>query len=140
MPDPYVDPVTGVFHNRLGIVDGAELRRVEYKLAGVVEAEMLHRPEKGAFDLPHLQRIHKRLFEHVYDWAGQLRCVEISKGVYFCGFHYLENFARLTFEALHDERYLVGLTRDETLSRLAYFYSEVNALHPFREGNGALHR
>ena len=78
--DPYVDPVSGVLRTRLGITDQGELGKVEATFAAVRSYELATNPVRGQFDLAHLQHIHQRLFGDVYDWAGKIRTVDISKG------------------------------------------------------------
>ena len=93
-------------------------------------------------DLVELQEIHKRLFSKIYDWAGELRTVNIRKGSeeYFLDYIYLKNGAKFVFEKLSKENHLQGLKREEFIKRLAYFYEQLNFIHPFREGNGRAQR
>jgi len=93
-------------------------------------------------DLVELQEIHKRLFSKIYDWAEELRTVNIRKGSeeYFLDYIYLENGAKFVFEKLSKENHLQGLKREEFIKRLAYFYEQLNFIHPFREGNGRTQR
>src|SRR5436305_10700282 len=78
--DPYIDRDTGVLTNRLGIVDESTLEQVEADLVAVRSYELSLNPVSGRFDLAHLQAIHRYLFGDVYEWAGELRTVDISKG------------------------------------------------------------
>jgi cell filamentation protein len=72
-----------------------------------------------------------------HDWAGELRTIEISKGnTRFAFGPYLESLGQELFSRLKAERYLAGLDQKSFVERLAWFYSESNTLHPFREGNG----
>lgn len=75
--DPYVWPGSDVLRNRLGIRDAADLNVTERRL-------VLQRAREGVptghFDLAHLRAIHRHLFQDVYDWAGEIRTVEIRKG------------------------------------------------------------
>lgn len=139
--DPYVDPRSGILRNRIGATDQATLdaREVEFTTARTFELTL--RPEPGAFDLAHLQRIHARLFGDVYDWAGKLRTVDISKGSSTFAHHgFLEPAAADVFGRLARERHLRGLDRDAFSERAAEYLGDVNALHPFREGNGRAQR
>ena len=72
--------------------------------------------------------------------TGQLRTVAIAKGSWFCLPQYIESAAADVFRALHDENLLRGLPRDAFTERLTYYLGEVNAVHPFREGNGRAQR
>lgn len=78
--DPYLDNESGVLRNHLGITEQAALDKAESSLSFLRAAELREQPIQGNFDLRHLQAIHQRLFGDVYEWAGQLRSVEIQKG------------------------------------------------------------
>lgn len=135
--DPYVDQKSGVLKNRLGIVDDAILQRVEASLTFLRSYEVARTPVQGAFDLAHLQAIHKRLFGDIYDWAGQIRTVDISKGnTRFASFQQIESYAPEITRPLQRERYLRGLDIDMFCQRAGHYLGEFNVLHPFREGNG----
>lgn len=64
----------------------------------------------------------------------------IAKTDLFCLPQHIEGYAREVFGQLADEKQLRGLTRDRFVERLTHFYAEVNAIHPFREGNGRAQR
>jgi cell filamentation protein, protein adenylyltransferase len=87
-----------------------------------------------------LQEIHKRIFGDIYEWAGRIRTVAIAKGAVFCLPQYIDSSAAVIFSELRDEDCLRGLRRDAFVGRLAHYLGEVNALHPFREGNGRAQR
>ncbi len=89
-----------------------------------------------------LQKIHRNLFSKIYDWAGELRKVNIRKGnkEYFLDYAYLENGTKFIFNNLHKENCLHNLDRENFIKRLAYFYEQLNFIHPFREGNGRAQR
>lgn len=135
--DPYVDPSSGVLRNRLGITDSAELERVEARISAVRAARLDVQPIVGPFDLRHLQTIHQRLFGDVYAWAGELRTVDISKpGALFCPATRLLTYAEHVFGQVERGRQLHRLTYDQAVDRIVHHFAELNALHPFREGNG----
>ena len=73
----YRYPDSDVLRNRLGITDAGQLEHVEFLLVSQRLEEAI---PKGNFDLPHLQKIHRHLFQDVYDWAGEIRKVDIGKG------------------------------------------------------------
>jgi cell filamentation protein len=96
----------------------------------------------GSFDTAHLQSIHQRIFQDVYPWVGEFRAVNISRsGQYPFAFpeQIPASVERLS-HGLQDERFLKGLDRIETCARGAYFIGELNAIHPFRDGNGRAQR
>ena len=141
MPDElYCYPGTSVLKNKMGIRDLERLHEMERKLTMLRILELLDKPVRGTFDLKHLQAIHAYIFQDVYDWAGELRKVDIAKGNMFCNAMFLSGQAEEIFGKLKAEDYLHGLDEDNFVVRLAYYFSEINALHPFREGNGRSQR
>ena len=97
-------------------------------------AHLGHLP--GAYDLAHLQAFHARLFGDLYDWAGELRTVGIDKGVPFCPPEHLVPFATDVLRRLAADDHLRGRERGDFLVGLTELVGNLNALHPFREGNG----
>lgn len=138
--DPYSDPVTGVLHNKLGLGTAAGLEAAEREITHAALILLDESPVSPSYDLPHLQEIHKRIFGDIYEWAGQIRTVAIAKGAMFCLPQYIDSSVAVIFGELHDEDCLRGLRRDAFVGRLAHYLGEVNALHPFREGNGRAQR
>ena len=134
--DPYADPVTGVLRNKLGLSTTGELEAAEREITHAALILLKESLVKPSYDLRHLCAIHRRIFGDIYDWAGHVRTVAIAKGSWFCLPQYIESSAAETFRALHGEGLLRGLPRDMFTDRLAYYLGEVNAIHPFREGNG----
>jgi cell filamentation protein len=90
--------------------------------------------------LPHLREIHQRIFGDIYQWAGRIRTVVIAKGSPFCLPQYIESSSADIFRALRGENVLRGLERGPFIDRLTFYLGEVNAVHPFREGNGRTQR
>ncbi len=115
--------------NKLGIIDSAELAREEERISKkkavqLFESGMLNALPAGTF--ASLQAIHKYLFEDIYDFAGQLRTVNLAKGSFrFAPLMYLE-------AALANIDRMPQSTFDEIIEK----YVEMNIAHPFREGNG----
>lgn len=140
--DPYVYPGTKVLINKFGLHDQEELWDAERAITGVATAELEAHPIDGKFDLEHLQAIHKALFDDVYEWAGTIREKGfISKGnSLFCAAEFIVPYSDDLFGKLKTENYLKGLGRDAFIKRMAFYISEINALHPFREGNGRTQR
>lgn len=136
--DPYSYPGTNVLRNKEGIKDPEKLADFEYQMATLREIGQSEKPIDGKFDLKHLQDIHKDLFQDVYDWAGENRTVGISKGgSSFAQPELIESYANSTvFKDLKKDNLLQGLAEERFVERLAHHFSEINALHPFREGNG----
>ena len=123
--DPYVYPGTQVLRN---------FERIERELVAQRISEGI---PTGGFDLRHLQAIHRHLFQDVYDWAGQVRTVRISKGGNpFCFPENIEDQAGKLFGDLLAANYLRNLDAQAFSAKAAHFLAELNAIHAFREGNG----
>lgn len=135
--EAYFIPGTTVLKNLAGIDDARELQRFEYEQSGFRHLELQASPIQGRFDLAHLQAIHRHLFRDVYPWAGELRNVAIVKdGTRFALPQHLESFGARIASDLAKDGFLKGLDKGAFVDRLGYHYGELNALHPFREGNG----
>jgi cell filamentation protein len=88
-----------------------------------------------------LEAIHRHLFGDVYEWAGQLRTIDISKGGHLFAHHaHIASAAAPIFNQLAEEKHLAGLDATAFSGRAAHYLGELNALHPFREGNGRAQR
>jgi cell filamentation protein len=138
--DPYADPVTGVLRNKLGLSTAAELEAAEREITHAALILLRETPVRPAYDLAHLCEVHRRIFGDMYDWAGQVRTVAIAKGAMFCLPQYIEPAATEIFRLLRSDNFLRGLERGLFIDRLTYYLGEVNAVHPFREGNGRTQR
>ncbi len=139
--DPYVD-ASGVLINKLGITSVAALSRAEADLSLAAMLGLSVHSLPGSYDLGHLCRFHQRIFGAVYAWAGQLRTVDIARTPQdmFCRWSFIESYSAGVFSELSAEGMLTGLARNAFVARLAHYYGEINAIHPFREGNGRTQR
>jgi len=139
--DIYCYPSTNVLRNKAGITNAEELDIYEGELSTLRSIEILEIPIAGKFNLSHLQDIHFVLFQDIYDWAGKIRTVDISRGnSRFANVRFIESAANELFKKLSRENRLEGLNKNDLSARLAHYLSEINALHPFREGNGRVQR
>ena len=139
--DTYCYPGTDVLRNKAEITNAEDLDAYEGELSTLRSIEILENPVAGQFNLAHLQRIHLSLFQDIYDWAGEIRTVDISRGnSRFANVRFIEAAANDIFNKLARENWLKGLDADALSKRLAHYLSEINALHPFREGNGRVQR
>ena len=136
----YCYPDSDVLINKLDIRDIDRLHKFERKLTMIRLLELFDNPIKGNFDFKHLKDIHKFIFQDIYDWAGNVRIVDIAKGNMFCNVKFIDSQAEEIFSNLKEEMYLSGLNEEDFVKRLVYYLSEINALHPFREGNGRTQR
>src|SRR6202050_4928698 len=135
--DPYLYPGTSVLKNLRGLGDPELLARFEARQTHRRIAELIDTPVEGGFNVAHLKAIHRHIFQDVYEWAGEFRTVNISKGGHLFGLAaFLEPALRQTVEKLAAENYLVDLDAALFAGRAAWFLGELNAAHPFREGNG----
>jgi cell filamentation protein len=139
--DPYVYPGTDVLCNLLDLHDAAELAEREAALSAIRIAQLERRFIPGDFDLAHLQATHRYIFGDIYSWAGELRTVRIAKGgdLFALPEHVGPYLTTLFADLAHEDR-LHGLGREQFLERLTHYYAEINAVHPFREGNGRTQR
>ena len=132
---------SGVLRNKFSIMDAEELKRVEATLTAIRIAQLDEHPLPGQFDLDHLKAIHRHIFQDVYEWVGELRRVDISKeSSWFAHFAFIESNANALFAELAGEDYLRRLPADQFTARPGSTLCELNALHPFREGNGCTQR
>ena len=142
--DPISDncyPGTSVLINKFDIRDEAKLNEVESVVVSARNAEWLNEPEAFTFDFFHYKAIHHFLFSDLYDWAGQVRTLNISKkGTRFTLAENIERQAELIFKRLKECDYFKGLPRYEFVDEIVDFYCVTNELHPFREGNGRTQR
>lgn len=138
--DPYLDLAAGVLANRLGVTDPAELAQAEAEFTAARIVQLHRTPLPGGYDLPHLQAFHRHIFGDVYAWAGELRIVHLGRGAPFCPPHELRTAGDRIFRALAAAMFLRDLPRATFVDRLADLLAAVNALHPFREGNGRAQR
>lgn len=138
--DKYVYPGTDVLINKFGIRDHDELQKVEIlSTAGNLAYLQLH-PIKGKFDFRHLKEIHRFIFQDLFDWAGQIRAVDIGKNNLFCRAQFIESYADSVFGDFYAACYSEKDDRSRFVKNLADHYADMNALHPFREGNGRAQR
>ena len=137
--DPYLWQNDTVLKNRLDIHDEAQLRKAELSFSAARLATLELGPPK--IGLPYLCHIHRTLFQDVYSWAGELRTLDIWRDeTPFCHFEYIEKEGNALMAALEEENGLADLPLAEFAKRVAWYYCEINMLHPFREGNGQAQR
>lgn len=142
--DPYFDEEIGDLRNLLGAKSSEELKKLEPQIvfANELELEAISIPRTN--DLDELLLIHQQLFKDVYEWAGKIRTVDIKKNnegsEYFLIVSKIADAAQYVFGELAKENALHNLAQDLFVKRLAYYYDQLNFIHPFREGNGRTQR
>ena len=137
--DPDCYRGTSILKNLLGIKDLGSLEDAEREITALAATEIDFSPPP--YHLDYLCSIHETLFQDIYGWAGRLRTIDISKGATrFCNVNRIEAEAVKIFARLADENYFEGLDKGHLVSKVAELYSDINMLHPFREGNGRAQR
>ena len=132
--DTYCYVGTTVLKNKAGLRDQGALNDFETAMTFARAEEPL---PVGRLSVTHYCRIHHHLFQDVYRWAGKYRTVRLSKaGSMFCYPEHIDREMTRLFGELKDEGFLRELEPDQFASGAAHFLSELNAIHPFREGNG----
>jgi cell filamentation protein, protein adenylyltransferase len=132
--DPYCYPGTGVLKNRLGLRNQAELDAFEAEITAQRATEPL---PAGHLNYAHYRAIHRHLFQDVYTWAGKPRTIRMAKGGNaFCYPEHIDREMRRLFAELAARGYFRDLDANSFAARAAHFLAELNAIHPFREGNG----
>ena len=132
--DPYCYPGTTVLKNRLGLRTPAELQAFEAEITAQRAAEPL---PAGRLSYAHYKAIHRHLFQDVYSWAGRIRTIRIAKSANaFCYPEHIDREMHRLFAELARRHYFRGMDANGFTERAAHFLAELNAIHPFREGNG----
>jgi cell filamentation protein len=140
--DSQFDETHRVLRNRLNITDAEILEEHIARLSFFRVAELEASPLPFHFDIRHLRLIHRHIFQDVFPWAGDFREVTTSRTNSF-GFpppQFLIPSLETLFAALKAEKHLGGLGPDAFADRAGHYLGELNAIHPFREGNGRAQR
>lgn len=140
MADRYVYPGTDILINKFNCRDAKELKKIEALSTGGNLAWLQLHPIEGAFDFEHLKRIHHFIFQDLYDWAGQIRDVDVGKNNLFCRARFINDYAETVFGDFYSSCDNNKDNKDSFIETLAAHYADLNALHPFREGNGRAQR
>ena len=128
---------TNVLVNKMNIKDPIALKNYETSVIGLKLMALSKQGITGKFDVSHFVSIHKFLFEDIYPFAGLFRTENIAKDCFqFAEWEYIENELTRLLSELKSENFLANLTKEKFAERLAYYWAELNVLHPFREGNG----
>jgi cell filamentation protein len=138
--DKYCYPNSDVLINLLGIRESELLDQAEADFTAERYRTYASSPQTiDDFSFEHLKRLHHQLFQDVYEWAGETRDVDISKGdTRFC------TWTRIVPEAEKLFKTVPALAEcndhNELIEKIADLFCELNLLHPFREGNGRVLR
>ena len=133
-PDPYCYPGSTILKNKADLRDDGALEEFESAMTFARAAEPL---PAGRFSVSHYRAIHRHLFQDVYSWAGRFRTVRLTKGrSTFCYPEHVAREMQRLFSWLKDGRFLQDRSPYEFAAGAAHCLAELNAIHPFREGNG----
>jgi cell filamentation protein len=140
--DPHSERGSACPKNFFGTTDYERLSRTERIFSIRRQHELERRGVIGSFDLPHLRKIHWHIFRDVFPWAGEFRVVGLAKvgGAPFAAPMHIASALTEVFTKLKAENLLQGLDAAKFSLRAAYYLGEINAIHPFREGNGRTQR
>jgi cell filamentation protein len=137
--DAYCYPRSTVLRNKLNIRDESTLGEAEQQLSAIAASNVEFSPPP--YSLAYLQDIHHALFADLFDWAGELRTVGMAKqDTRFCQPEYMEKEANKIFARMAAANWFEEMSRDELIVAVADAYSDINVIHPFREGNGRAQR
>jgi cell filamentation protein len=132
--DPYCHKGSSVLLNKHGIRSAVELEEFEVAMFAL---RVLQPLPVGNFDPTHYRAFHHHLFQDVYDWAGEYRTIRIAKGnAMFCFPEHISGQMDLLFATLQSEPFEHGAAAANFITAVAQFLGDLNAIHPFREGNG----
>lgn len=133
----YCYPGTNILINKLDLHDSNKLFKLEKQIVLAKSYILRQNTKIHTFDKKHFLEIHKFLFCDLYPFAGKFRTENISKGEFtFASWEFIESELDKLLLELKNENYLENYDKEKLSVRLAYYLSELNVLHPFREGNG----
>lgn len=128
---------SNVLKNKLNIKDNAILRDLENKItfAGLLELQITEL--QGDFDKKHFLGLHKFLFGKLYSFAGEIRKENIYKGeTMFCSWQYIDEQLENVFKQKIKLEKNLNENKESVVNYLVFLMTELNIIHPFREGNG----
>ncbi len=133
----YCYPDSNVLKNKLNIRENELLKTAEEEITLIKQMELLKNPIKGNFTKAHLMNIHKFIFEDIYSFAGKIRREQISKAdTLFYPPNLIDRELDKVFAKIKEKNMLKETDEEKVFDNLAYVMSELNFIHPFREGNG----
>jgi len=133
-------PDTNCLINYFSLTDRQRLKEMESLFSCYRTAEILSEDHEPPFEFETLMDLHGQLFGDVYPSAGLLRSMDIKRRTLFCDPRYIRHEGEKLFRKLQNSHYLKGLDEEEFVNELAYFMGEMEAIHPFNDGNGRVER
>lgn len=135
----YVYPGTEILKNKFGIKNAKNLEITEKNITNARVSQPI--TTKPLLTTKGLRTMHKHIFGDIYEWAGEYRTCELTKGS--SAFEYAEhvpNKLNQAFKSLREDNFYKGLTKENFSRKAASFLHKLNDIHPFREGNGRVQR
>jgi cell filamentation protein len=137
--DPYSYEGTDILINKFDIRDATQLQEAERDFSEIAAMDIEF--SEPPYDFSYWCSIHQLLFSDIYEWAGKTRTIDISKGnTRFCAGRFIERESQKLLGRVAKDNFLNGLSKEELIPKLAEYYSELNVIHPFRDGNGRAQR
>lgn len=128
----------GTLVNKLGITDRNELETIEATIAeDAVKSGLSYKSKELSVD--GLKQMHKEMFGDVYTWAGEFRDYTTGRGTPFCRPEYINDELKKNYDMAEAE-IKPGMDKDKFVEVSAKFIGELNAVHPFVDGNGRTQR
>lgn len=134
---------SNVLINKLNIHDQKTLDKAERNITALMLMKLQLNPipnPKELFSVEYFINLHKQVFEYIYPFAGTIRKENMVKGnTPFCRPDFIYKYLTMLFDKIFDDVKKIK-TKDDIVNFLSYYYSELNIIHPFREGNGRIMR
>lgn len=148
MPEYSLDPLqddcyenSTVLKNKFNIRDAEQLDIMEQSVTSMLIAKAAIEIPFENVDFDFYKNLHKYIFADIYDWAGTVRTVDMSKkGTNFCPADKINERGQRIFQRLVDLDFLRNINGDDFIVEFTDLYCDLNYLHPFREGNGRTQR
>ncbi len=132
---------TTVLINKFGAKNQEQLDELEQTITSINSAQIELNADFENVNFEFYKEIHKKLFYEIYDWAGKVRDVNMSKkGTRFCDFKDIDKNGNAIFKRLKDNNYFINHKFNDFIDEIVDLYCDLNLLHPFREGNGRVQR
>lgn len=139
----YCYPESSVLINKYDIQDQRTLDKIERNVTALMLVKLQTKPlpsPKELFSVNYFIDLHRQVFEHLYPFAGKIRSENITKGnTPFCRPEFIYKYLNMIFDKIFDDIKKIK-SKEDIIVFLSYYYSELNVVHPFREGNGRIMR
>lgn len=139
----YCYPESSVLINKYDIQDQKTLDKIERNVTALMLVKLQTKPlpsPKELFSVNYFIDLHRQVFEHLYPFAGKIRSENITKGnTPFCRPEFIYKYLNMIFDKIFDDIKKIK-SKEDIIVFLSYYYSELNVVHPFREGNGRIMR